>query len=175
MVWNAIDRRNEDVFAQAGPDLSADTADAIRAVIGRYPNKRAALLPALHLAQAQVGYLPLKVLAQVASLLDLPAQDVYDTASFYEMFWLRPRGRNLVQVCEGFACELCGQAGLLEAIKRKLNIEVGQTTPDGRFTLVAVPCLAACDKAPAVQINDELFGPVSEAELDGILGMGARS
>jgi NADH-quinone oxidoreductase E subunit len=168
-MWKPIDRRNDDVKAQPTPDLSEQTRSLIRDVCNCYPTRRAALLPALHLAQEQIGYLPAKTLGQVAELLGLSPTEVLDTASFYEMFWLSPKGHKLVAVCESFACELCGQVDLLGALEGKLRIKPGETTPDGRFTLITVQCLAACDRAPVVMVNDVLFERVSVEKLDEVL------
>ena len=168
-MWTPIDRRHDDVKAQPTPDLSDQTRTLIDGLFACYPTRRAALLPALHLAQAQIGWLPEKTLLQVADLLGLPSAEVLDSASFYEMFWLTPKGRKLVQVCESFACALCGQIDLLGAIEKKLGIEPGQTTADGQFTLIVVQCLAACDKAPVVMVNDVLFEFVTPEKLDSIL------
>ena len=168
-MWTTIDRRRDDVRVQNTPDLSEQTRTLIRDLLVCYPTKRAALLPALHLAQEQIGWLPEKTLLQVAELLSLPPAEVLDSASFYEMFWLKPKGKKLVQVCESFACELCGQIDLLGALEKKLGIKHGETTPDGKFTLMAVQCLAACDKAPVLMVNDRLFERVSVDKLDEVL------
>jgi len=172
-MWIPIDQQHDDPRAQDTPDLSERTRALIADLRACYPTARAALLPALHLAQEQIGWLPDKALLQVAELLGLPPAEVLDSASFYEMFWLEPKGRKLIQVCDGFACELCGQADLLAALETKLGIKAGQTTPDGRFTLIAVPCLAACDRAPVVQVNDWLFGPATPDKLDELLSADA--
>ncbi len=150
------------------PGLSEETVAAVRGLLERYPTRRAALLPALHLAQRQIGYLPPKAQAQVAELLELNPAEVLDVVSFYEMFWQRPKGQKLIQVCESFCCELCGHSGLLEALQARLGIAPGQTTPDGRFTLMAVPCLAACDMAPVVMVDERLYERMTPERLDEI-------
>ena len=168
-MWTPIDKRSDNVAAQDAPDLSEQTRTLIRDLLACYPTHRSALLPALRLAQDQVGYLPPKTLLQVSELLGLPPTEVLDAASFYEMFWLKPKGRKLIQVCESFACELCGQIDLLGALEKKLGIKPGETTPDGQFTLITVQCLAACDKGPVVMVNDMLFERVSPQKLDELL------
>lgn len=173
MVWNATDIRTIDPAGQDTPDLSADTVDAIRALFDDFPTKRAALLPALHLAQEQIGYLPPKAIAQVADLVELAPAQVLDVVSFYEMYWQRPKGRKLVQVCQSFSCELCGELSMMAKIKSRLGIDVGETTEDGQFTLIAVECLAACDKGPVVLVNDHLYEKVTDADLDEILSPAA--
>ena len=160
-MWVPIDKRSDNVAARDAPDLSEKARTLIRDLCACYPTRRSALLGALRLAQDQVGYLPPKTQLGVAEVLD--------AASFYEMFWLRPKGRKLVQVCESFACELCGQIDLLGALEKKLGIKAGETTPDGQFTLITVQCLAACDKGPVVMVNDVLFERVSPDKLDELL------
>lgn len=174
-MWTAVNKQSDNVSAQDTPDLSQQTRSLIGELRTCYPTARAALLPALHLAQEQIGYLPAKALLQVAELLELPPTEVLDSASFYDMFWLAPKGRKLVQVCEGFACELCGQVNLLAALEKKLGIRAGETTPDGQFTLVAVQCLAACERGPVVQVNDRLFERVSADRLDEVLSAEVES
>ncbi|MCG3178696.1 MAG: hypothetical protein BIFFINMI_01025 [Phycisphaerae bacterium] len=169
MAWKATDIRGVDVEAQETPALSEQTVSEIRALFDRYPTRQAVLLPALHLAQAQIGYLPPKALLEIAGLLELAPAQVLDVVTFYEMYWRQPKGRKLIQVCRSMSCELCGQVGLLDAIKAKLGIEEGQTTPDGQFTLIAVECLAACDKAPVVLVNETLHEKVAVKDLDEIL------
>ncbi len=169
MVWEAVDIRGIDVAAQDTPDLTDETVGAIRALFDNFPTKRAALIPALHLAQNQVGYLPPKTISQVAELIELAPAEVLDVVSFYEMFHTQPVGKKLVQVCQSMSCELCGELSLLEKIKTKLGIDVGETTEDGQFTLHTVECLAACDKGPVVLVNDHLYEKVTDAELDEIL------
>ncbi len=174
MVWKATDRRGEDVTAGQA-ELSEQTLSAIRTLSDCYPTPRAAILPAMHLVQEQFGFLPDSAIARIAELVGVPAAEAMDVATFYEMFWRYPKGRKLVQVCESFCCELVGQVELLAALKKKLGIGPGQTTPDGRYTLITVQCLAACDKGPAVMVNDVLFERVTADRLDQVLSAETRS
>lgn len=134
------------------------------------PRIRARLLAALYLAQEQYGWLSPEAIERVASRLELSPGQVYTTASFYTMFKLAPRGKYLVQVCEGLSCYLAGGAEpILEHIARRLDIQPGETTPDGRFTLEVVQCLAACGTAPALRINDELYENMTFESIDELL------
>jgi len=134
------------------------------------PRVRARLLAALYLAQEQYGWLSPQAIERVASRLELSPGQVYTTASFYTMFKLEPRGKYLVQVCEGLSCYLAGGAEpILEHIARRLDIQPGETTPDGRFTLEVVQCLAACGTAPALRINDELYENMTFESIDALL------
>jgi len=136
----------------------------------RNPKKRAMLLSALYIAQEQYGWLSPEAIQRVADRLDLTPGQVFSTASFYTMFKLEPQGRYAVQVCEGLSCYLVGGAEpVIEQVKQRLQIEPGETTPDGRFSLEIVQCLAACDLAPAIKVNDELYGDLTTEKLDALL------
>lgn len=122
----------------------------------RYANKQAALLPALHLVQHEYGWIPAQAMEEIAAFLGLKPADVIDTASFYEEYWLKPKGKHLVQVCRSIACEFCGQKEITQACKDHLGIEVGETTEDGAFTLIELECLGSCGTAPAALIDETL-------------------
>jgi NADH-quinone oxidoreductase E subunit len=131
---------------------------------------RSRLLAALYIAQEQYGWLSPEAIQRVANRLGLSAGQVYSTASFYTMFRLEPQGRYRIQVCEGLSCYLVGGAEpIIEHVARRLEITPGQTTPDGQFTLEVVECLAACDVAPALKVNDELHGHVTPDKIDELL------
>jgi NADH-quinone oxidoreductase E subunit len=132
--------------------------------------RRSMLLTALYIAQEQYGYLSEEALRRTAERLNLPLKDVYSTASFYSLFHTRPRGRYVIQVCEGLSCNLAGGADRLVAyIQRKLGIEVGQMTSDGLFTLQTVQCLASCGTSPTLRINDELYEDMTPDKVDRLL------
>lgn len=125
------------------------------------------LLAALYIAQEQYGWLSPEAIQRVADRLNLTPGQVYSTASFYTMFKLQPQGKYRIQVCEGLSCYLVGGAEpIIEYIKKRLNISEGEASPNGKFTLEIVQCLAACDLAPAVKVNDELFGNISLDKID---------
>ena len=141
--------------------------------IAKYPRGRqaSAVLPLLHLAQAQHdGWLPRAAMDHVAQMLDMAPIRVYEVATFYTMFNLRPVGRHLLQVCVTTPCWLRGSDDVAAACERKLGIPVGGTTADGLFTLVEVECLGACVNAPVLQVNDDVYedldGPATERLLD---------
>ena len=136
----------------------------------RNPKKRAMLLSALYIAQEQYGWLSPEAIQRVADRLSLTPGQVFSTASFYTMFKLEPQGRYAVQVCEGLSRYLVGGAEpVIEQVKQRLQIEPGETTPDGRFSLEVVQCLAACDLAPAIKVNDELYGDLTAEKLEALL------
>lgn len=136
----------------------------------RNPKRRAMLLAALYIAQEQYGWLSPEAIRRVADRLGLSPGQVYSTASFYTMFRLRPQGHFHIQVCEGLSCYLVGGAEpIIDHIINLLRIGPGETTPDGKFSLEIVQCLAACDCSPAIKVNDELYGNISFNGLDDLL------
>lgn len=134
------------------------------------PRTRAMLLAALYIAQEQYGWLSQEAIQRVADRLNLTLGQVYSTASFYTMFRLQPQGQYRVQVCEGLSCYLVGGAEpIADYISNRLNINPGEISVDGKITLEIVQCLAACDYAPAIKVNDELYGNITEDRLNEIL------
>lgn len=132
----------------------------------RYPNRQAVVLPALHYIQHTYNYIPQQSLLELSEFLGISAAEVLDTASFYEEYWLKPKGKYLISVCRSLACEICGSKDLANRLKQKLGIEMGQTTPDGKFTLVEVECLGSCGTAPAILINERLHETLTPEDLD---------
>src|SRR5436190_2635771 len=147
----------------------AETKMKFAELLTRYPVKRSALLPALHLAQAQEGHLSREVLEYIASLLDLSVAQVHDTASFYTMFRFKPEGKTLVEFCVTLSCALGGSEELMHKTCSKLGIRPGGTTGDGKFTVKPVECLAACGGAPAVQVNGEWLENATDQDMDRVI------
>ncbi len=134
------------------------------------PKQRARLLAALYIAQEQFGWLSPEAIQRVADRLGLSCGQVKSTASFYTMFKLAPKGKYCIQVCEGLSCYLVGGSDpIIDHISKQLNIQPGETTPDGKFTLEIVQCLAACGSAPAIRINDELYENVTLKQIDELI------
>ncbi len=141
-------------------------------IIKRYPEGRdkSALLPILHLAQAEFGgWLSTATMDYVASILNLKLIEVYEVASFYSMYNLRPVGKCLLEVCRTGPCGLRGAEDIVEYLENKLGIKDGETTPDGMFTLKTVDCLASCGTAPLMQVDNNYFEDLTCEKLDGIL------
>jgi NADH-quinone oxidoreductase E subunit len=126
-------------------------------LLTRYPIKRAAIMPTLWLAQEEFGWLSNDVLEYVAGLLGLSPAFTASVASFYTMYYKRPVGKHHVQVCTNLSCALVGSDRIVDCLRQRLGIEVGQTRADGRFTLSVVECLASCGTAPMMQINDDFW------------------
>jgi NADH-quinone oxidoreductase E subunit len=138
----------------------------------RDPMKRAEVIVELDIAQEQYGYLGEAALEQVSERVNVPLEEVYSTASFYSHYHMKPTGRYVIQVCEGLTCALMGGAEQLACyLCEKLGIQEDETTSDGKFTLKVVQCLAACDSAPAMRINDELYEHLTRKEVDAIINM----
>ncbi len=143
--------------------------DKITEILGRYPEKRAALLPLLWLAQEEFGHVSEGAMKEIAGVLDLTPPQVYETVTFYTMLNRQPIGKFHIQVCRSLMCALVGTEQLLGWIHAKLGIKPGQTTPDGLFTLSQVECLASCGTGPMMQVNDDYFEQLTQEKLNRIL------
>jgi NADH-quinone oxidoreductase E subunit len=141
----------------------------VRRLQALYPDRRGALLPVLHLAQEVFGYVSLEVEAYVATLFELSPAHVHEVVTFYTLYFQQPPGRHVISVCHNLSCHLAGAPRLLDHLRGRLGIEVGETTPDGRITLLAVECLCACEQAPMAQVDERYEGPLSPEALDRVL------
>lgn len=152
--------------------FNEENRQKVQTILAKYPEDRktSALLPLLDLMQRQCdNWLPREAMDHVAEVLGIAPIRVYEVASFYTMYNLKPVGKYLIQLCGTTPCMLCGAAELLEACKKKLDIDVGGTTNDGLFTLVEVECLGACVNAPLVQINDDYYEDLTVQQLEFII------
>ena len=147
-------------------DINTNTA---REIIGRFPRPKSALIPLLHLAQEQDGYVADDAMAHIADLVGVTPAEVYGTASFYEMFKFHPIGRYCINVCTNISCQLLGGWELLEHAEEHLGIKAGSTTADGLFTIEDVECIAACTEAPALQVNYRFRYKVTNGEFDQLV------
>jgi NADH-quinone oxidoreductase subunit E len=149
--------------------LSADALRGIEALKGQYETSKSALLPALHLAQKDQGWLSEETQLEVAGLLGVAPQSVKEVVTFYTMLHQKPVGRHLLQVCRTVSCWLCGGHRLQQHLEEKLGIREGETTPDGRFTLVSVECLGSCGTAPVMQVNERYHESLTPEAVDRLL------
>ena len=148
----------------------AELRPRVDEALARYPNRRSAVLPLLWIAQRHWGWVPAGALRLVARTAELPEPEVFGVATFYTMINLKPVGRYHLQVCMTLSCSLMGADRIFEHLSRRLGIGHGETTPDGRFTLRRVECLAACAGGPCLQVNEEKFHEnLDEAAVDRIL------
>lgn len=149
--------------------ISEEARSAIDGEIARYPRKRGALLPALHLVQKELGHLSPEATREVAEIFDLRPVEVMEVISFYNMFHARPGGRHHVYVCTNLPCSLRGARGLLKSLEAHLGIEAGETTSDGRITLGHEECLGACGYAPMLRVDETYHEDLDEARAKEIL------
>jgi NADH-quinone oxidoreductase E subunit len=153
----------------AGIQFSDEGMREFNEMLQRYPQKQAAILSALHIAQREFGYISPDVIKYVARLLGLSTARIHGVVTFYTMLNQKPVGKYHLQVCRNVSCSLLGAFHLIEYISGKLDIEPGETTPDGRFTLSLVECLGSCGTAPVMQVNDDYIENLTEEKIDGIL------
>jgi NADH-quinone oxidoreductase E subunit len=163
----------EDVLQPEVFQFSKKNFEEAQRIIAKYPEGRqaSAVMPLLDLAQRQSeGWLPRVAMDYIADMLGMPAMRVYEVATFYSMYNMRPIGKYHVQVCTTTPCWLNGSDGIVSACKDKLKVGLGESTKDGYFTLTEVECLGACVNAPMVQINDDFYEDLTPESMGAILG-----
>lgn len=143
--------------------------EALQQTIDENKFKEGPLMPVLQKAQEVFGYLPIEVQNYIAEELDVPITDVYGVATFYSQFSLEPKGKYTVGVCLGTACYVKGSQQILDEISKELDVEVGATTEDGKFTLEATRCIGACGLAPVIMINDDVYGRLVPDDIPEII------
>lgn len=149
--------------------FSSEIEKKIEAIIAKYPHKRSAVIPLIHLAQNEQGQVTEEAMGYIAKRLNLMPVEVYEVATFYSMFFLEPIGKYHIQLCRTLSCMICGEPELRDHLKKKLGIELGQVTPDGRFRLSEVECLGSCTTAPMMQINFDYHENLTTEKVDEIL------
>jgi len=149
--------------------LSDTACQKIQALMRKYPRKRSALIPSLQLAQKEAGYLSSETITEVAGLFELAPNEVNEVVSFYTMFYKKPMGKYVIQVCTNISCLLCNAEDILAHLTRRLGVRVGETSPDKKFTLLEVECLGSCGTSPVVQINEDYYEDLTTEKLDRIL------
>ena len=142
------------------------TEEAVRRAAEKLGNSRDQLIPILQEVQKTFNYLPRGALLEAAELLDIPVMQVYSAASFFSAFSLEPRGERVISVCMGTACHVRQAPLILEALERELEISAGETTPDGKHTLLSVGCLGACALGPVVDVNGTTYGNMTVAKAE---------
>jgi len=150
--------------------LSADRERELAEILTRYPTMMAACIPALHLCQAQEGWISEEVITWVAHRLDLPPAHVKGVVTFYTLFNQKPVGKHQVWVCRTLPCALRGSDDILRHCEKKLGIHDGETTADGKVTLRTAECLASCGTAPMIQVDQQYFENLTTEKVDEILG-----
>jgi NADH-quinone oxidoreductase subunit E len=150
-------------------EFSPEQLAEVRRLMALYPHPRAALLPVLHMAQDTFGHISLEVEAYVAELFGLSPAHVHEVVTFYTLYFQAPKGRHVVSVCHNLSCHLAGAAEILARLRERLGIDVGETTADGRVTLLSVECLCACEEAPMAQVDDRYEGLLTPERVDRLL------
>ena len=149
--------------------LSETARQKIQALIAKYPQPRSALIPSLQVAQEEIGYLPPFAMQEIAGIFGLSSSDVSEVASFYTLLFKKPVGKYVIQVCTNISCLLRDSEEIMAHLQKRLGIRPGETTSDGKFTLIEVECLASCGTAPVVQINENYHENLTPEKLDSIL------
>jgi NADH-quinone oxidoreductase subunit E len=149
--------------------LSAEAEKRVAELIAKYPSAQSAVIPALHIAQEELGWVDERAIAWVARRVGVPAVHVRSLASFYTMFHLKPVGKYHIQVCRTLSCALSGARQIREHLEQRLKIRQGEVSADGMWSIEEVECLGSCGTAPVVQINDVYFEKLTEEKLDQIL------
>lgn len=149
--------------------FSNDLVERIEKTTLRYPDRKAALIPALNMIQRELGYLNRDAVRFVAKQLSVPESEVYGTASFYSLLGWQPTGRHVIHVCHNLSCSLLGAESLIEHLEKKLGVGEGEITPDGRFSYARIECIGRCDGAPAILIDDDYHGNLTPESIEQIL------
>src|SRR5262245_19418973 len=149
--------------------FSPDQIAEVRRLQDLYPDRRGALLPVLHLAQETFGHISLDVEEYVAGLFELSPAHVHEVVTFYTLYFRDRPGRHVVAVCHNLSCHLAGAQAIVGHRKARLGVEVGETTGDGRVTLLTVECLCVCELAPMMQVDDRYEGQLTPAKVDRLL------
>lgn len=149
--------------------LTAAEAHAIEEEIHHYPDPRAASIGALKIVQESRGWVPDGAIPVLAPMLKMGNAELEGVATFYSLIFRKPVGRHVIKICDSISCFLTGYDDLLAAVKQQLGIGYGQTTADGRFTLINICCLGACDRGPTLMIDNDLHGPIEPAQVAALL------
>jgi NADH-quinone oxidoreductase subunit E len=149
--------------------FSPETEEAFRKLAARYPVKRSALVPMLALAQQEHGWVRPEAIEYVATYLELSPSDVESVVSFYTLLHRRSVGQNVLLVCTNISCMLCGSDAIQATLREKLGIDWGETTPDGRFTLIEAECLGSCTTAPVLQVNGVFHENLTAGKVERLL------
>jgi len=150
-------------------ELRTEDVDKINAICDSFGNEPLELINVLHKCQEHFGYLPAEVQEVVAARMNVPTAKVYGVVTFYSFFTMTPKGKHPISICMGTACYVRGAEKVLDEFKKELAIQVGQTTPDGKFSLSSLRCVGACGLAPVVLVGDKTYGRVAPDDVKAIL------
>ena len=170
MAWTVKPSASIRIERRESPYLTDEMKKQFTAkVLPRYETKHAALMPVLNEVQRLYRCIPYQAMIEVARFLEITPADVLDTVSFYEEYTTEPTGAHVIAVCQSIACEICGHQAILDHLRKRLDVDLHQTTDDGRFTLLALECLGACDTAPVALVDDTLHENLTIEKIDEII------
>ena len=149
--------------------LTAEEVEAIEREVAHLPDRRSAAIDAMLIVQERRGWISDASLQSIARLLQMSPAEVDSIATFYNLIYRKPVGRHVVMLCDSVSCYVMGCGRIRDAVTERLGIDAGETTPDGRFTYLPIVCLGACDRAPAMMIDEDLIGPLAPDDLDEVL------
>ena len=149
--------------------LSPEERQEIEFELAHYPTKRAVCIDALKIVQRHRGWISDESLRDIAVLLDMSVDELDGVATFYNLIFRKPVGKHVVMVCDSVSCWLTGYEQVREELTKRMRIKLGETTADGRFTLLPIVCLGACDRAPVMMVDDDLHSNLDAQKIEGIL------
>jgi len=150
-------------------DEKPDVGTIVKEAMAQYPDEDKYLLGILKSVQARLGYLSEQAISKIAEEMALPTSSVYGVATFYSLFTVKPKGKHIIRICESAPCYIKGAENIKSALEEELGIAVGETTPDNQFTLEFASCLGVCGVAPAIMIDDIVYGNLTREKVASIL------
>jgi len=170
MVWNTKQSANIQVEVRETPYLTPKLVKKItKEIMPRYATTKGALMTTLHELQHEYGFIAWQAMGEIAKVLEISAAEVADVVSFYEDYHNEPLGKNVVGICQSISCEICGHQALVDHLKNRLDVDVHETSSDGKFTLLAMECIGSCDMAPCALINGKQYNNLSVSMVDDII------
>ena len=170
MSWKVVDSANAPIERRDEPWCTdAMKADWTERILPRYERSQGALMPILHDLQHEYGFIAYQAMVEVAGMLEIHPGEVLDTVSFYEEYTTEKVGKYVIGVCQSIACEVCGHQAILDHLRKKLDLEPHETSDDGRFTLLAMECLGACEGAPCALINEDRHDNLTLESIDELI------
>lgn len=170
MSWVAQQSANTKIEMRDEPYLTtALMGKIVHEIMPRYATGRGALMTTLHEVQHMYGYIPWQAMVEIAKVLGITPAQVADVVSFYEDYHSEPLGKYVIGICQSISCEVCGHQALMDHLRSKLEIDVHETTEDGKFTLLGMECIGSCDNAPCALINGKQYSNLSISMIDEIV------
>ncbi|MBT4523886.1 MAG: NAD(P)H-dependent oxidoreductase subunit E [Phycisphaerae bacterium] len=170
MAWIAKQSANTKLQKRDVPYLTPVLMDKItKDIMPRYATGQGALMTTLHEVQHEYGYIPWEAMVEIAKVLGITPAQVADVVSFYEDYSSEPLGKYVVGICQSIACEVCGHQALIDHLKNRLGVDVHETTADGKFTLLGMECIGACDNAPCALVNGKQYNNLSISMVDDLV------